>query len=145
MFNINNEIDFIIGLSLSVVAGFFIGAERKMKNKPVGISTISLVIAGSMVFTNLTTLSNFNNPVIIAHIISGIGFLGAGIIFKKNTEHDISNVTTAAVIWFAASIGITIGLGEYIMALILIAFGVIVPRLPNITDLLSKYDKINKQ
>ncbi len=75
---------------------------------------------------------------IAAQIVSGIGFLGAGIILKSEVEKRITNLTTAAAIWFAASIGMAIGYEYYFMAAMATAFAVGVPRIPHISKLIKK-------
>ena len=131
-----NEFKFLIGLLLSLIAGFLIGSERESKNKPTGISTITLVIAGSMAFTYLSGVVDLNSTSrIAAQVVTGVGFIGAGIILKGTEGRKITNVTTAATIWFAASIGMTIGFGYYIIAVIMIIFAFLVPRIPHVTDL----------
>ena len=79
----------------------------------------------------------FSSSRIAAQLVSGIGFLGAGIILKSEADERITNLTTAAAIWFAASIGMAIGFNFYFMAVVAIAFAVLVPRIPHISKLKS--------
>jgi putative Mg2+ transporter-C (MgtC) family protein len=72
---------------------------------------------------------------IAAQLVTGIGFLGAGVILKSESDKRITNLTTAAAIWFAASIGMAIGFNFYFMAIIAIAFAVLVPRIPHISKI----------
>jgi len=136
-----NELKFLIGLGISLFAGFLIGIEREIKHKPTGIGTITLVVAGAMIFTLLSNIVDPNSTSrIAASVVTGIGFLGAGIIFirggDRGTEDTkIKNVTTAATIWFAAAIGMVIGYGFYLIAMILVVFAITVPRIPHVTDL----------
>jgi putative Mg2+ transporter-C (MgtC) family protein len=77
------EIDFLVDISLSLIAGALIGIERESRGKPAGISTHSFVIAGSMIFTYLSALVDPSSTSrIAAQLITGIGFLGAGVILK---------------------------------------------------------------
>ena len=71
---------------------------------------------------------------ISAQIISGIDFLGAGIILKSEIDKKITNLTTATAIWFAASIGMAIGYEYYFLAAVATAFAVGVPRIPHLKD-----------
>src|ERR687888_993283 len=136
------ELDFLIGLSLSLLAGFLIGAERESRGKPAGISTHCFVIGGSMIFTYLSAHVDPNSSSrIAAQLVSGIGFLGAGIILKSEADERITNLTTAAAIWFAASIGMAIGFNFYFMAIVAIAFAVLVPRIPHISELKEVADR----
>jgi len=138
------KIDFLIGLGLSVLAGFLIGIEREYKEKPAGISTHSFVIGGSMIFTHLSSIiePDFTSR-IAAEIVAGIGFLGAGVILKGEAEKRVTNLTTAASIWFSAAIGMTIGFGFYILAIIAIIYATTVPWLPHISDV-KRYIKKNE-
>jgi putative Mg2+ transporter-C (MgtC) family protein len=132
------ETNFLIGIGLSLLAGFLIGAERESRGKAAGISTHCLVIAGSMIFTYLSAHVDPNSSSrIAAQLVTGIGFLGAGIILKSELEQRITNLTTAAAIWFAASLGMAIGFGFYFIAIVAIAFAVLVPRIPHISKLKS--------
>ena len=130
------ELDFLINIGLSLLAGFLIGAERESRGKPAGISTHCFVIGGSMIFTYLSAHVDPNSSSrIAAQLVSGIGFLGAGIILKSEADERITNLTTGAAIWFAASIGMAIGFNFYFMAIVAIAFAVLVPRIPHISKL----------
>ena len=127
--NIGLQIDFLIDILLSLAAGFIIGAERESRGKPAGISTNSLVIGGAMLFTYLSSAVDPNSTSrIAAQIVSGIGFLGAGMILKGEV---------AASIWFSAAIGMAIGFNYYIIAIAAIAFAVVVPRIPHISKIKS--------
>ena len=96
------EIDFLIGLGLSLL-GFLIGSERESRGKAAGISPHCFVIAGSMIFTYLSAQVDPNSTSrIAAQLVTGIGFLGAGIILKSEPDARITNLTTAAAIWFEA-------------------------------------------
>ncbi|MBI4739565.1 MgtC/SapB family protein [Candidatus Woesearchaeota archaeon] len=132
------EGSFIIKLSLCLLAGFLIGLERELKGKPAGISTQSLVIGGAMIFTLLSTVIDPNSPArIAAQIVSGVGFLGAGMILKSNGDK-IKNLTTAATIWFAASLGMAIGFGWYVVACIATLYAVFVPMIPKMNPKMNR-------
>jgi putative Mg2+ transporter-C (MgtC) family protein len=130
------EVDFLLDVGLSLIAGFLIGIEREYKDKPAGISTHSFVIGGSMIFTYLSSIVEPNlTSRIAAEIVAGVGFLGAGVILKGEAEHRITNLTTAASIWFSAAIGMTIGFGFYIVAVVAIMYATLVPWLPHISKI----------
>jgi putative Mg2+ transporter-C (MgtC) family protein len=136
------HLDFLIDLGLSLLAGFLIGAERESRGKPAGISTHCLVIGGTMMFTYISSQVDPNSTSrIAAQIVTGIGFLGAGMILKSESTERITNLTTAAAIWFAAAIGMAIGFNFYFMALVGIAFAVLVPRIPHISKLRESMDR----
>jgi len=123
----NNEIyQFITVFSakvlVSTLCGFIIGIEREFKQKVAGIRTNILICVGCTILTALSFYLSEGNPNIdptriIGQIITGIGFLGAGVIMK--TEDKIVGVTTAAFIWIVSAIGIMIGTGFLITPIIL--------------------------
>jgi putative Mg2+ transporter-C (MgtC) family protein len=136
------QLDFLIDIGLSLLAGFLIGAERESRGKPAGISTHCLVIGGTMMFTYISAQVDPNSTSrIAAQVVSGIGFLGAGMILKSESTEKITNLTTAAAVWFAAAIGMAIGFNFYFMALVAIAFAVLVPRIPHISKLKEGIDR----
>ena len=114
-----------IRLVLAVVFGGLIGLEREIVHRPAGVRTHMLVSLGSALFV-LITLESIPLGIdkIIAGIATGIGFLGAGTIFKAKTE--VHGLTTAASIWAVAGIGIAIGLGHYLMTIIAVVLVLIV-------------------
>ncbi len=125
------EIEFIIALVISIVIGFVIGAERESRGKDAGISTHILVIAGSALFTLLSAAVDPESTTrIAAQVVSGIGFLGAGLILKEGLT--VHNLTTAASLWFAAAIGMALGFGFYAIAIIAGIAGAIIPRFPHL-------------
>ena len=107
----------ILRLVFSVIAGGLIGLEREVVHKPAGVRTHMLVCLGSALFV-IITLDSIPGEVarIIAGIATGVGFLGAGTIFKA--KDDVHGLTTAASIWAVAAVGLTIGLGYYVTMLI---------------------------
>ncbi|HEV2876256.1 MAG TPA: MgtC/SapB family protein [Nitrososphaeraceae archaeon] len=136
------QLDFLIDIGLSLLAGFLIGAERESRGKPAGISTHCLVIGGTMMFTYISAQVDPNSTSrIAAQVVSGIGFLGAGMILKSESTEKITNLTTAAAVWSAAAIGMAIGFNFYFMALVAIAFAVLVPRIPHISKLKESIDR----
>jgi putative Mg2+ transporter-C (MgtC) family protein len=136
------QLDFLIDIGISLLAGFLIGAERESRGKPAGISTHCLVIGGTMMFTYISAQVDPNSTSrIAAQVVSGIGFLGAGMILKSESTEKITNLTTAAAVWFAAAIGMAIGFNFYFMALVAIAFAVLVPRIPHISKLKESIDR----
>ncbi len=128
------EVDFFILLGLSLLFGFVIGTERETRGKPAGISTNSFVIAGAAMFTFISLQVDPNSPArIAAQVVSGVGFLGAGMILKSDKEGTVTNLTTAASVWFSAGIGMALGFGWYLIAGGATVFAVIVPRLPHVS------------
>lgn len=111
--------EFIVQLALSIVLGFAIGYERKIRNKEASLKTHTIVAFGSclMMIISMYGFKDLNHDVarVAAQIVTGIGFLGAGmIIYRKNTG--IHGLTTAAGIWATAAIGMAVGGGLYVVA-----------------------------
>ena len=132
------QLEFLIDIIFALAAGFVIGAERESRGKPAGISTNSLVIGGAMLFTYLSAAVDPNSTSrIAAQVVSGIGFLGAGMILKGEVDKKITNLTTAASVWYSAAIGMAIGFNFYIIALAAVIFAVLVPRIPHISKIKS--------
>ena len=139
---IGMQLEFLIDIIIALAAGFVIGAERESRGKPAGISTNSLVIGGSMLFTYLSAAVDPNSTSrIAAQVVSGIGFLGAGMILKGEIDKKITNLTTAASVWYSAAIGMAIGFNFYIIALAAVVFAVLVPRIPHITKIKSNREE----
>ena len=120
--------EILLRLVLSVIAGGFIGIEREVVHKPAGVRTHMLVCLGSALFV-LVTLETLPGEAarIIAGIATGIGFLGAGTIFRSKSE--VHGLTTAASIWAVAGVGIAIGLGYYLITAISVILILIVLQL----------------
>ena len=131
---VGNEGAFAFRLAVCLVLGAMIGVERELRNKPAGISTNCFVMAGACLFTFASLSLDPNSPArIAAQVVSGVGFLGAGMILKGEGSK-VKNLTTAAAVWFAAAIGMVIGLGWYLIAAIATVYAVVVPRIPHVKD-----------
>lgn len=118
--NIVLELNLCISILISAVLGFMIGLERKIRKKEAGIRTHTILCLGSclmmVISCNITQDGGFDKARIAAQIVSGIGFLGAGmIIFKRN---EVRGLTTAAGIWATAGIGMACGAKLYVVAII---------------------------
>lgn len=128
----DTEIEFLINLGLALVAGVIIGGERELRRKPAGISTQTLVVSGAMLFAFLSHRLGGDPTRIAAQIVSGIGFLGAGIILKSETTKRVTNVTTAASIWYSAAIGMALGFNFHFIAIVGAVYSVVISRFPHI-------------
>ena len=110
---------------LSVLLGFIIGFERKQRFKEAGIRTHTIVCFGAAIMTVISKNIGAGDPGrIAAQIVSGVGFLGAGMIVYK--QHEVKGLTTAAGIWATAGVGMACGAGLYIVAVGATALMVIV-------------------
>ncbi len=126
-----NEINLFIDLILCLVAGFMIGAERESRGKAAGISTHILVITGAMLFTFMSSVVDpASKSRIAAQIVSGIGFLGAGLILKDGPH--VKNLTTAASIWVAGAIGMAFGFNFHVIGMVVAIAVAVTPRIPHI-------------
>ncbi|OIR14141.1 putative Mg(2+) transport ATPase [mine drainage metagenome] len=105
----------IIQIIAAFVVGGLLGLEREYHSKPAGFRTMILICVGSCLFTILSTTFAENPDRIASNILTGIGFIGAGVVFKEGIN--ISGITSAATIWIAASLGMCIGLKFYGLAL----------------------------
>ena len=108
----------LIKILLSLVVGGIIGIEREFRNKSAGFRTIILITMGSTLFTMLSYNIGFGIAPerIASNIVAGIGFLGAGVIFKS--ENRVNGLTTASAIWISAALGMGIGSGYYLISFI---------------------------
>lgn len=114
-----NNIEFWIKILVSVLCGGIIGLERQLRGKPAGIRTSILICLGTQVFVSHgTSLASGDQYRVLAQVVTGIGFLGAGLMISQ--EGTVRGVTSAAVIWVLAAIGATIGLGHYLEALVFV-------------------------
>ncbi|QEH45130.1 MgtC/SapB family protein [Aggregatibacter actinomycetemcomitans] len=115
-------------MAFAMILGGIIGLERELKAKPVGVKTCMIIAVTTCVLTIVSIQSAEHyaqvsenirtDPMrLAAQVISGIGFLGAGVILRKHNDA-ISGLTTAAIIWAAAGIGIASGAGFYFDAMV---------------------------
>jgi len=129
-------------IGVATVCGALIGLEREIKNKVAGIRTHILICVGVTIFTLVgISFGGTADPTrVIGQIITGIGFLGGGVIFKEQDK--VVGVTSAAFIWFIASIGVLCGMGYLLSAGILtIGFLLITILLGRFEPLLEKFSK----
>ncbi|MEZ4398514.1 MAG: MgtC/SapB family protein [Kofleriaceae bacterium] len=129
----DRDVQYLIRLGVAMVCGVAIGLERESRGKPAGISTHCFVLAGAALFTYLSVAIDPSSQArIAAQVVSGVGFLGAGMIMK-NDGGAVTNLTTAAAVWFAAAIGMAIGFGWYLIAAASTLYSVLVPRIPHLS------------
>ncbi len=111
------EARILLDLLLSVVLGFCIGYERKLRFKEAGIRTHTIVCAGAALMM-VVSLYAFDDGAdaarVAAQIVSGVGFLGAGMIVYK--QHEVHGLTTAAGVWATAGVGMACGGQLYVIA-----------------------------
>jgi putative Mg2+ transporter-C (MgtC) family protein len=111
-------------VSLAFIIGAVIGLEREFRSKPAGFRTMIFICVGSCLYTILSKESNNVSPDRIAsNIVTGIGFIGAGVIFKEGIS--VNGLTTAALIWITAALGMAIGYGNYPLAIVVTSMVVV--------------------
>lgn len=104
-------------VSIAFIIGAVIGLEREFRSKPAGFRTMIFICVGSCLYTILSKESNTVSPDRIAsNIVTGIGFIGAGVIFKEGIS--VNGLTTAALIWITAALGMAIGYHNYPLAFV---------------------------
>jgi putative Mg2+ transporter-C (MgtC) family protein len=104
-------------LFFSFIIGTAIGIEREYRSKAAGLRTMIMICLGSTIFTELSmVIGDSSEDRIASNIITGIGFLGAGVIFKDGLS--ISGITTATTIWITAALGMAVGAGQYFIAFV---------------------------
>ena len=111
-------LSFIGNLVIVLVCGALIGYDRQHKSKIIGIRTCILIMLGSFLFTYISTRIGGDPARVAAQIASGVGFIGAGIIFKNGID-DIRHLTTAVLVWVLAALGSLISLGFLFESLII--------------------------
>lgn len=132
----------LLSVLLSILVGGLIGAEREYRSKSAGLRTMILVCLGSCLFTILSRIleAGTGEARIISNIVVGIGFLGAGVIFKENNK--VNGITTASTVWVVAALGMALGGGFYKGALL--AAGAVLMILGLLMVLERQIEKINQ-
>lgn len=118
----------ILQVIYSIVLGFLIGLEREASGKEIGIRTSALISLGSTLFCLISHAITQGDPTrIVGQVITGVGFIGAGLIFRGK-DH-VHGLTTAATIWCTAAIGALVGIGLNQLAFVGMISIIIVNRL----------------
>jgi putative Mg2+ transporter-C (MgtC) family protein len=141
--------EILVRLLLAALWGGLVGVEREYHSKSAGFRTMIMISMGSCLFTMLSTsVGAPGNPDRIAsNIVTGIGFLGAGVIFRG--ENRVVGITTAATIWAVAAVGMAIGSGHYFAAacasvMILVVLAAL-PYMENLIDQLNQLKQYTVQ
>lgn len=111
--NLETELIYLLRILIAGIFGFLIGLERSKRQKEAGLRTHFIVAAGASLIMCVSLLFSEDSARIAAQIVSGIGFLGAGMIFFK--RESLHGLTTAAGIWMTAGVGMAVGAGQYIL------------------------------
>lgn len=114
-----SDFDLMVRLATAVVCGGAIGFEREFRQLPTGLRTLALVCLGSCIAVIAAIKAGEPDGVsrVAQGVVTGIGFLGAGVILQRRHLRHVKGLTTAAAIWLTAAIGLLCGLGELRIAL----------------------------
>ena len=111
-------IKFIFSLIVLLGSGILLGLERQKTHGIVGVRSVTLLLLGAFIFSYISTRIGGDPSRVVAQVVSGVGFIGAGLMFKKDSDK-IMNITTAILMWSIASLGCLIGLGFILESLIM--------------------------
>ena len=116
----------VVKILLAIFAGGAIGLEREFRDKAAGFRTLIFISAGAALFTifSIRIGENYDPGRIAAGLVSGVGFLGAGVILRESGR--VIGLTTAATVWFIAALGMGFGAGEYALSLLMTGIGLVV-------------------
>jgi putative Mg2+ transporter-C (MgtC) family protein len=134
--SLNALLEMTLRFLLAFALGAGIGFQRERAGKTAGVRTHILVGSGAALFT-LTSIYGFGGAAVdisrvAAAVVVGVGFIGAGVIFRGRQEEEVAGLTTAATIWVTAAIGLAAGAGMYLISVIATAVTVGVLLLPKI-------------
>jgi putative Mg2+ transporter-C (MgtC) family protein len=113
-----------VSLLLAVALGAIVGIEREKSHKPAGLRTHMLVSLGACLFTMMSDSFGAQPAQVAGGIVAGIGFIGAGTIWAEKDK--VQGITTAASLWATAAIGLTVGIGDYPLAVAVTALVVVI-------------------
>ncbi|HEX2647939.1 MAG TPA: MgtC/SapB family protein [Candidatus Dormibacteraeota bacterium] len=117
---VHGELELAARIVVALVIGLALGAEREFRGYATQTRTMALIAVGSCMFAGLGLMPGFVGKAdptrIAAQIVAGVGFLGAGSILRQGIE--IRGLTTAATIWVVASLGMAVGFGFFVLALV---------------------------
>jgi putative Mg2+ transporter-C (MgtC) family protein len=123
-------LDIVARLALSIVVGAVIGLNRDLHGKQAGVRTNALVSLGAALAVLIVVPPGEDDAEridalsrVIQGVLTGIGFLGAGVILRDPVSRHVSGLTTAAAVWLAALLGVACGAGFYVVALIALILG----------------------
>ena len=126
------EFEMVLRVLLAMVLGGILGFQRGKAEKPAGLRDLILVCSGAALFT-VISIYGFgisDQARVAAGIVTGIGFLGAGVIMRRDDSNVVKGLTTATTIWITAAIGMAAGSGMYILAIVITVLVFIVLILP---------------
>jgi putative Mg2+ transporter-C (MgtC) family protein len=111
------DVETIVRLLIALALGAAVGFERQLKKRPAGLRTHMLVCLGAAIFTTVGLSLEPNTSRIAEAIVTGIGFLGAGAIIAQGGR--VRGITSAATLWAVAGLGLVVGVGAYVIAVVI--------------------------
>jgi putative Mg2+ transporter-C (MgtC) family protein len=127
------EIEIVLRLLLSAALGAILGYQRERAKKPAGLRTHILISLGAALFT-VISIYGFSNNVdpsrVAAGVVAGVGFLGAGVVFRAMRGDIPMGLTSAASIWVTAAIGMAAGAGLYLISAAVAVIAALVLMIP---------------
>ncbi len=112
------QLDIVVRIFVALLIGAAVGIEREYRGHAAGVRTLAMVSVGSCLFTAVGIFAfpgHLTDPTrIAAQVVTGVGFLGAGAIFRA--EDGVKGLTTAATVWVVAALGMSVGFGLYLLA-----------------------------
>jgi putative Mg2+ transporter-C (MgtC) family protein len=118
------QVEMVLRLLLAMMSGMVIGLNRDLHDKPIGMRTLGLVsLASALVVLAGSAYGHvhFEEDAVsrvIQGVLTGIGFLGAGVILRRQGRSEVQGLTTAATVWIAAALGVTAGVGAWFITLV---------------------------
>ncbi len=131
--DIQDQAELVGKLLLAAFCGAFIGWQRDRRQYVAGLRTMALVATGASLFTASNEVLGLDR--VAANIVTGIGFIGAGIIFREGAG--VRGITTASSIWAVAAIGVAIGVELYLVALVATVLVFVILEMRPISEYLS--------
>lgn len=130
---IDDALTIAMRLGASVLVGGLVGLNRDLHHKPAGVRTHALVSLGAALVVVVALPPGADDPHrydalsrVVQGVLTGIGFLGAGVILRNPDKQHISGLTTAATVWLTALLGVACGVGQYVPVAIAAVIGAIV-------------------
>jgi putative Mg2+ transporter-C (MgtC) family protein len=124
----HNDLELLARIAVGFGLAFVFGFERQLRGSPAGNRTFALVGAAA---TGITAVAAHSSPQAIAGVVTGIGFIGGGVVFH-GSDHMVTGITTAATIFASAGTGIVVGYGHLLLGIIMTAGLVVVLELPHV-------------
>lgn len=115
---LEHQLEVALQILMAIGLSMVIGMDREKRDKDAGLRTHMLVGVGSCLFTalSLEAFPEADTARVAANVVTGVGFLGAGVIYRS--ENKVHDLTTAASIWVTAAIGMAVGVGSWLLAII---------------------------